>query len=92
MNVCRTCKHWKRPSVSDGSTSRLMCSPVDPDTFQPMDRGFEARLCKEPTQGFFEPPAEADRFSIADGSTYLATLVTGEAFGCVRHAVAGGAE
>lgn len=83
MNTCKTCKHWT--AVADNYHAGQICSPLDPDTFKPMKRGFEVRLCKMPTQGLFEAPVEANGFSLTDGSEYFAALATGEEFGCVRH-------
>ena len=50
-----------------------------------MDRGFEVRLCKMPTQTFCEAPVERNGFGLCDGSQYMAALATAEDFGCVRH-------
>ena len=84
MNTCKTCKHWKKPEHYS-ITIRDICDPLDPDTYEPMDRGFESRLCKQPTQTFCEAPVERNGFALADGSEYIAMLATGEDFGCVRH-------
>jgi hypothetical protein len=83
MNTCKTCKHWTEPG--DWGTKRQMCTPLDPDTYKPMDRGFEVRICEHPEQTFCEAPVTANGFGVADGSTYLAMLATGQDFGCVRH-------
>lgn len=82
---CKTCKHWTRPSDTAGRFIDEMCKPIDQDTYEPMNRGFEARVCQQPTQTFCETPVERDGFGLADGSDYTATLVTAEDFGCVRH-------
>lgn len=86
MNTCKTCKHWAKP---DGlfSVGKALCTPIDPTTYMPMDRGFEVRICEMPTQTFCEAPVERNGFGLADGSTYLAVLATAEDFGCVRHEV-----
>ena len=62
-----------------------MCRPLDQDTYEPMARGFEVRLCGHPSQTFCEAPVERDGFGLADGSEYMAVLATAEDFGCVRH-------
>ena len=85
MKTCKTCLHWKAPDEMENYRVDRMCHPVDPDTFEPMDRRFETRLCKMPTQTYFESPVERNGFGLTDGSTYYAALVTAEDFGCVRH-------
>lgn len=85
MNTCKTCKHWVEPEARDHHTADSICHPLDPDTYEPMDRGFEVRLCKHPTQTFCESPIERNGFGLADASRYYAVLATGEDFGCVRH-------
>lgn len=62
-----------------------LCRPIDPDTYEPMKRGFETRICNQPEQSFCESPVASNAFALADGSNYFATLATGEDFGCVRH-------
>lgn len=85
MNRCATCKHWTAPGDNDLSyPSRSLCEPVDPDTYEPMNRGFAVRICKQPTQTFCEAPVESNGFALADGSDYFAVLATAEDFGCVR--------
>ncbi len=91
MNTCKTCKHWKTPEDSDSRGfgyqiyADAMCRPLDQDTYEPMARGFEVRLCGHPSQTFCEAPVERDGFGLADGSEYMAVLATAEDFGCVRH-------
>ena len=62
-----------------------MCEPVDPDTHKPMQRGFEVRICRQPTQTLAEAPIERNGFGLTDASQYYAVLATAEDFGCVRH-------
>lgn len=88
MQTCKTCKHWKKPEGEDYRAEAL-CQPVDPETYEPMDRGFEVRLCKMPTQTFAESPVERNGFGLADASRYFAVLATAEDFGCVRHEAKG---
>jgi len=87
MKTCKTCKHWV-PAGGDFRANDL-CEPVDPDTYIPMSRGFEVRICKMPTQTFAEAVVEPNGFGMTDASGYYAVLCTGEAFGCVRHEDAG---
>ena len=83
MTTCKTCKHWSAPGPYEREVA--LCNPVDPDTFKPMQRGFETRICRMPTQTMFEPPVESNGFALTDGSQYFAVLATGQDFGCVRH-------
>jgi len=85
MNTCKTCKHWKEPEDKDNARADDLCTPRDPDTYEPMDRGFKVRICRMPTQTFCEAPVERNGFGLTDGSTYFAALATAEDFGCVRH-------
>ena len=88
METCKTCKHWLFSGVEYGP-ERDLCAPVDPDTYEPMAMPFEVRACKHPALTFCERPVEANGFGVADGSEYMAILVTGPDFGCVRHEAAG---
>lgn len=83
---CKTCAHWTAPTEDGSWRERAMCLPIDPDTYEPMQsqRGFEVRICKQPTQTFCESPIERDGFGLTDGSVYMAVLATAEDFGCVR--------
>lgn len=83
MNMCKTCKHWQLPRERFRESD--ICSPLDPDTYKPMQRGFEVRICRMPTQTFSECPTEINGFGLADGSDYYAVMATAEGFGCVRH-------
>ena len=47
MNTCKTCKHWTKPSEDDIRADD-MCTPRDQDTYEPMERGFEVRICRHP--------------------------------------------
>ena len=88
MNTCKTCLHWKLPDADEDYHAEAICSPRDPDTGKPMERGFEARLCKHPSAALFEAPVRADGFALTDASTYMACLATGEDFGCPLHEAA----
>ena len=82
--TCKTCLYWIAPKEREYDAYHL-CNPTDPDTYQPMQRGFEVRACKMPTQTFCETPIERDSFALADASNYFAVIVTAEDFGCVKH-------
>ena len=84
MQRCETCKWWIIPARIDYE-GRQMCNPLDQDTYEPMERQFEIRMCKMPTQTFHESPIESDGFGLTDASQYFALLVTAENFGCVKH-------
>jgi hypothetical protein len=85
MNTCSSCEHWTKPHEDANYREARLCGPVDPDTFEPMNRGFEVRICRMPTQTLFEAPIEANGFGLTDGSGYHAALATAEGFGCLRH-------
>lgn len=82
MNTCKTCQHWQKPT---NYRAESLCEPLDPDTNEPMARGFEIRECVHPAKTFHESPVERDGFGITDASNYFAALVTAEDFGCIRH-------
>lgn len=82
---CKTCKHWSAPDGADDGYAFGLCEPEDPDTGEPMQRGFEVRLCKHPEMTRFEAPLSRDGFGLTDASRYYACLATAEDFGCVRH-------
>ena len=84
---CKTCKHWhnKAPDRSGWFEHQDIINPVDPDTMDEMDMPFEVRHCSNPKLLFCERPVEANGFAVADGSTYMANLMTAEGFGCVLH-------
>lgn len=85
MNTCKTCKYWQDPDPGDQYAESL-CRPIDPQNdYEPMERGFECKICKMPTQTFGEAPVERNGFGMVDASYYYAVLVTAEDFGCVRH-------
>ena len=87
MNTCKTCAYWvmPKPGTEDEYQNRGIYRPIDPDTHELMQRGFESRVCKMPTQAMFEAPVADDSFALNDGSRYYAVLVTAENFGCVKH-------
>lgn len=87
METCKTCNHWEKPTEGN-HRGRDLCTPRDPDTHKPMDRGFEVRLCGMPSQTFCESPIERNGFGLSDASEYFAVLATAEDFGCVRHSAA----
>lgn len=79
---CKTCKHWTAPEKGDYDA---MFRPYDPDTYEPMEFGFDVRRCQHPSLLFCERPLESNGFAVRDGSEYFAALYTAEDFGCVRH-------
>ena len=90
MKTCSTCKHWLYKAVGEGryAPAQHVCTPIDPDTFKAMKLPFEVRRCLHPSKTFCERPVEANGFGVCDGSDYMAELVTGPEFGCVRHEAA----
>lgn len=85
IRSCKTCLHWKNPDHQDHYNATQACSPFDPDTYQPMQRGFEVKICKHPAQTFNESLVEDNGFGVVDGSGYSACLATSENFGCIRY-------
>lgn len=83
--TCKTCAHWRLGENTESYLGMDMCRPRDPGTYEPMVRGFDVRICKQPTQTFAETPVERNGFGLTDASQYYAVLVTAEDFGCVRH-------
>lgn len=83
IGLCKTCQHWTMPVEADAGYS--LCEPLDPDTYEPMERTFKTRVCMHPKQTMFEAPVEINGFGLTDGSKYYAALCTAEEFGCVRH-------
>jgi hypothetical protein len=82
VSACRTCAFWVIPERHQYDQ---ILHPVDPDTYEPMDTGFEVRICQHPRLLFCERPLEANGFAVADGSEYMANFYTAEDFGCVKH-------
>ena len=85
METCKTCRHWTVPNNKEPFDGESLCRPIAQDTLEPMDIGFEIRLCKNPCQTFSESPTEINGFGLTDASMYYAVLATAEEFGCVRH-------
>jgi len=79
MSNCKNCRWWTPVEGYDG-----VANPVDEETYEPKEMGYEVRTCKHPELTFCETPISADGFGIADGSGYKANLYTAENFGCVR--------
>lgn len=86
--TCKTCRYWKAPDSNSNPNEQDICGPLDPDTYKPTARGFETRICRHPSQAYFEAPVRADCFALTDASQFFASLATGENFGCVLHEVA----
>ena len=85
MNTCKTCIHWKVEDTNGCTPHEGIVTPTDPDTYEPMKMPFEVRHCMNPALLFCERPVQPDGFCVADGSTYMAHLMTSENFGCVLH-------
>ena len=86
MNLCKTCKHWKgQGKVITNHVVNDVINPVEWETGKPMVMPFEIRECRHPSKTFCEQPVEENGFGVCDGSTYMAALITGPEFGCVRH-------
>jgi hypothetical protein len=86
VNTCKTCSHWiANPQTKQWWRVEEVCRPIDPDTYQPMQRDFAVRICMLPSQTFCEAVTERNGFGLADGSGYMALFATAEDFGCVRH-------
>ena len=83
---CKTCRHWKIMGVETGYIlHRDIVAPTDPDTYKESKMPFEVRHCTNPRILFCERPVQIDGACVADGSTYMANLMTAEQFGCVLH-------
>jgi hypothetical protein len=85
--TCKNCRHWGEETKRKNYRYD-MTNPIDPDTGEKMDRGFIVKVCGCPSQSFCEPPNQRNGFALADGSDYMAILVTAEDFGCVLHEAA----
>lgn len=82
MKTCKTCKWWK----VEGDHEERWCDPHDyPSGARLLEGQHEVRVCHHDKQTFCETPMEKNGFGVADGSTYIALLITAEDFGCVRH-------
>jgi len=81
MTTCKTCKHWRLARDNDDN----MTTPLDPDTYQPMTFDYEVRECYAPDILFLERPLIRKGAALADGSNYMARLVTAEDFFCALH-------
>lgn len=84
MNTCKTCIHWTA-AVFENYRENEICNPIDQNTYEPMNRGFKVRICRQPQQTFCESPVLRNGFGLTDGSNYMARLATAEDFGCVLH-------
>ena len=84
MTTCKTCKHWTAKAPKSFAAKEIF-TPTDPDIYKPMQMPFEVRECKHPRMTFCERPVEPNGFGVADGSEYMAMLITAEDFGCVRY-------
>lgn len=78
MNTCQTCKRWTISADDHIST------PIDPDTWEPMEMPFRVGRCASPFLIEFERPITPIGASVCDGSEYMARLYTAENFGCLN--------
>jgi hypothetical protein len=84
-NRCKTCKWWVLPEESEYWGHDEIVSPRQWPQDKPLPVEFEVRYCEHPRLLFCERPAQIDAATVADGSTYMANLLTAENFGCVMH-------
>ncbi len=82
---CKSCKHWKVGDYQSGLNIPCGWPPVDPDTHEPMDIGYEVRCCASPKLLFYEMPIDSTYASLIDGSHYHARMATAGDFGCVNY-------
>lgn len=85
MKTCKTCKHWFWKTYHGYTPHEGIVRPLDEDTYQPKEMSFEVKHCNHPELMFCERPLVPDGFCVADGSGYMANLITGSDFGCVKH-------
>lgn len=84
MNKCKDCKWWGVVDRKQEISGHFdIVAPYDPDTYKPMDLPFKVQYCLCPKVLFCERPLESDGACVADGSGYMAALLTAEDFGCV---------
>lgn len=89
---CATCRHWRevwpgsrgpKDARYDDRVPELF--PTDPLTYEPLPLTFRVGACVAPRMRHVEALCAADEAVAWDGSDYMASLWTGEAFGCVLH-------
>ena len=80
MKTCKDCAFWENYDDCHGQITQ----PVDPDTWEPMDIGFEVKACKSGNITIFERNPNKDGVSLTDGSNYYARMFTGPDYGCVN--------
>ncbi len=94
-NKCKNCQHWKMPNEGEyfGATECAMprnpasenfdWEGIDDEDEQRKLFGHATKYCRSPKVKFFERP-EKSECCVADGSEYMAVLITGEDFGCIN--------
>jgi hypothetical protein len=78
---CADCSHWKKAGRDDDHARTDMADLRDPITYEIIA---PAMLCKHPALRFAERPEDGGA-AVVDGSDFIARLMTGPQFGCVRH-------
>lgn len=91
---CRFCKHWKMPKDGEYFGAPDCAIPRNPDSEDFFEEvvdedeqrrlfGHATKYCCSPKLKFYQRP-EKSECCVADGSQYMAVLITGEDFGCVN--------
>lgn len=80
MKTCKDCAFWENYNDYHGQIEE----PIDPDTYRPMDIGFDVKACKSDNITIFERNPNRDGVSLTDGSQYYARMFTGPDYGCVN--------
>lgn len=96
-NRCISCHHWRLPDKDKKEFFGAEDLATPPNPSKPDEEwgristleeqrelfGYATRYCRSPKLKFYERPGK-DEASVADGSEYMAVLITGEDFGCVN--------
>jgi hypothetical protein len=92
---CKNCIHWKLPKESEFFGAEECAMPrnpasedfdweyIDDENEQRRLFGHATKFCRSPKVKFYERPDKSGA-CVADGSQYMASLITGEDFGCVN--------
>ena len=90
---CSSCKYWLMPNDNEYFGNEECAAPRNPlDEFtyvkdmseQRKLFGYATCYCRHPNVRFFERPNK-NGACVVDGSKYMASLITGEDFGCTLH-------
>jgi hypothetical protein len=89
-NKCKNCQHWKLPQEQEYFGAEYLATPEDVEGYCIKDEdiqrslyGHATKYCRSPKLKFHQRPSKSGA-CVADGSQYLAVLITGEDFGCVN--------